>query len=476
MNTQLYCPDEARKSQVRAMVAAGDPTAPNGIDYLEVLDSDAPAGTPPQQTLLVHCFLPVTGRGVGNVRLDGGVRVRATKVLWAMPASAVPAGSLKDYLDATLPQPNRVLAVRTDRRGDFSTYRLRLIQSPLQPGEPPAGFDRLLSAVDFSFKVECPSDFDCKTTLVCPPPELPAPPIDYLAKDYASLRRLMVDRLAAIMPDWKERSPADGFVALVEVLAYAADQLSYFQDAVATEAYLGTARRRVSVRRHARLVDYRLHDGANARAWVCLAVTPGSAADGAALSAGTRLLSGRTGPDPRVPPDQLAAALVEGPTVFETLHAVTLKPSRTRIPLHTWGDPNCCLPEGATRAALVGSAAVSTCTPATCSSSRRSWAPKRPGSGRRPRAPPWVRLARSRWSAPTRSRQQVLDIAWHDDDALPFPCACARSRTGPAAAIRQRGVGQRRAGRPRPDRATRTAGPRRGARDRPYARTWHGED
>ena len=36
---------------------------------------------------------------------------------------------------------------------------------------------------------------------------------------------------------------------LVELLAYAGDQLSYYQDAVATEAYLGTARRRVSARR-----------------------------------------------------------------------------------------------------------------------------------------------------------------------------------------------------------------------------------
>ena len=67
------------------------------------------------------------------------------------------------------------------------------------------------------------------------------------------------------MPDWRERNPADLGVALVELLAYVGDHLSYRQDAVATEAYLGTARRRVSVRRHARLVDYRMHDGCNAR-------------------------------------------------------------------------------------------------------------------------------------------------------------------------------------------------------------------
>ena len=71
-----------------------------------------------------------------------------------------------------------------------------------------------------------------------------------------------------MLPDWKERNPADLGIALVELLAYVGDYLSYQQDAVATESYIGTARRRASVRRHARLVDYLMHDGSNARAWV----------------------------------------------------------------------------------------------------------------------------------------------------------------------------------------------------------------
>ena len=53
-------------------------------------------------------------------------------------------------------------------------------------------------------------------------------------------------------------------------MAYVGDYLSYYQDAVGTEAYLDTARQRISVRRHARLVDYRLHEGCNARAWLCV--------------------------------------------------------------------------------------------------------------------------------------------------------------------------------------------------------------
>jgi hypothetical protein len=79
----------------------------------------------------------------------------------------------------------------------------------------------------------------------CPPVERDDPPIDYTVKDYESFRRLMLDRIALVAPEWTERNPADLGVALVELVAYVADYLSYEQDAVATEAYLGTARRRV---------------------------------------------------------------------------------------------------------------------------------------------------------------------------------------------------------------------------------------
>jgi hypothetical protein len=77
----------------------------------------------------------------------------------------------------------------------------------------------------------------------------------------------MFDRLAITLPDWTEQHVPDVFVTLVELLAYIGDDLSYYEDAVATEAYLQTARQRISVRRHARLVDYRLHEGCHARAW-----------------------------------------------------------------------------------------------------------------------------------------------------------------------------------------------------------------
>ena len=89
------------------------------------------------------------------------------------------------------------------------------------------------------------------------------------------------------MPEWRERNAADLGIALVEVLAYVGDRLCYAQDAVATEAYLGTARRRASVRRHARLVDYAMHDGANARVWVQVRSTAPAPVDPPAPTTGS---------------------------------------------------------------------------------------------------------------------------------------------------------------------------------------------
>jgi hypothetical protein len=106
-----------------------------------------------------------------------------------------------------------------------------------------------------------------------------APELDYLTRDYAGFRRLILDRLAQLLPDWQERHLPDVGAALVDLLAYLGDHLSYYQDAVASEAYLGTARRRVSVRRHARLVDYPMHEGCNARAFVRVQVNCDLAVD-----------------------------------------------------------------------------------------------------------------------------------------------------------------------------------------------------
>jgi hypothetical protein len=422
---QLYCPDDTRRAELRV-------AGPNGIDYLEVL--------PSKRTLLVHCFRPLPALSATNVLLEGGVRVTPVKVVFAYPAPSLPPGLLDaddQAVVAALVSPDHVLAVRTDSSGDYSTYTLRLVFSPTLPDDPPAGFDPVLSDVPFSFKVDCPNHFDCRPRTLCVDPAPAAPRIDYLARDYASFRQLMLDRLTVTAPAWTERNPADTGVALVEVLAYAADRLSYYQDAVATEAYLGTARKRASVRRHARLVDYRMHDGLNARAWICLEVGP--AADGAELAAGTAILSGE-GAGPTIAPEAIADAVpADDAVVFETVEEITLRGACNAIPFHTWADPNCCLPRGATTATLRGAASDlglragavlvfeevlggESGLPVDADTTHRHAVrlTADPVERADPLLPP--------------GSQQVVDVAWGLADALPFPL-CLREFGGQGAAV-----------------------------------------
>ena len=150
------------------------------------------------------------------------------------------------------------------------------------------------------------------------------------------------------MPAWQERNPADVEVALVELLAYVGDHLSYFQDSAATEAYLGTARQRISVRRHARLLDYFMHDGCNARTWVCFDYPARTIC--CCRKAPNCSHAGRVG---RYHVSHRSiwpgCCREEKPEVFETLHAVTLQAARSEIKFYTWGDSDCCLPAGATQ-------------------------------------------------------------------------------------------------------------------------------
>ena len=154
--------------------------------------------------------------------------------------------------------------------------------------------------------------------------------------------------------------PVDLGVTLVELLAYVGDHLSYRQDAVATEATLQNARQRISARRHARLVDYVMHNGCNARAWVVATMKPGAAAS---IGAGVQLLTrvpALEGHAVVAPGDPLYhVALGQGAQVFETLgDPVALDSRLDGLRFHTWGGIACCLPKGATSATLIGDVAA----------------------------------------------------------------------------------------------------------------------
>jgi hypothetical protein len=304
----------------------------NGLDFVEVADD--------QRSIDLWFVGHAPDLAKENVRIDGGRRVTGIVV------TGVQRCGEED------PELDKCVRVFVDRPGDFSTYVLSIVESSegRPTDEPLEGFDPRLARLPFSFKVNCPSELDCAPVDSCPPPVLDEPDISYLAKDYASFRQLIFDRLSLVTPDWTERHVPDLGVTLVELLAYVGDYLSYYQDAVATEAYLETARLRISVRRHVRLVGYAMHDGCNARAWVCVEVgrpvelEPGQVA----FLAPRRELTG---------PVALLDADVDW-TVGETFEPVGqdtigLEPAHNEIRLWTWGDEECCLPAGATRATLV---------------------------------------------------------------------------------------------------------------------------
>ncbi|NOR40877.1 MAG: putative baseplate assembly protein, partial [Gammaproteobacteria bacterium] len=177
------CCDKNRRNEVLG-------SALNGIDYLEVLDDLSQPIVDRQRTLYVHFINNLaSGFSAENICIEGGERIRDIQVIL-------------DPVDN-----GKVLTVEVDQAGDFSIYTLRLITSDWDYS-PPAGIDPILAEVDFSFKVQCPSDFDCKEDRICLPEPPMTPPINYLAKDYASFRRLMIDRMALLMPQWQERNAA----------------------------------------------------------------------------------------------------------------------------------------------------------------------------------------------------------------------------------------------------------------------------
>lgn len=333
-----------RLTAVRKITGVDGRPLLNGIDYLEVATD--------QRTLQIYFIHPLPGTPQAvphnapaltaeNILITGDTRLRS------LPAEFVTA------LD-------NLLTVRVNLPGDLSGYTLQLVQSASHLNPPP-GFDSQLAKVDFVFRVEEFSDLDCQDDRTPPPDKpLPIPPIDYLSKDYASFRQLMLNRVTMTMPQWQERSPADIGVMLVELLAYAADHLSYYQDAVATETYLSTARKRVSVRRHARLLDYFVHNGRNARTWVTIQISadfdatllPGPAID--ANRPGTCLLT-HLAADPGLTDEQFETAVNSVTSlvqVFETMHDVTLYAAQNAIEIYAWGAAEYTLPKGATQATL----------------------------------------------------------------------------------------------------------------------------
>jgi hypothetical protein len=308
----------------------------NGIDYVEI--------DPADHAHLWIVFLravPAAGYGFpanpSSISIAGGVRIVGVQVVSAQVVA-----------------PDR-LELHVDRAGDHSPYVLTLAHPQLDPP---------LSQVAISFTATCPTDADCAPDDDCPPEAADEPLIDYLARDYSSFVRLLTDVAAARHGSFSDGNAADLAETVLELFAYTGDQLTYFQDAAATEAYLDTARERRSVRRHARLVDYRVHEGRNAAGWIALTVTSSGILPMATpllTRVSTPLAPNESAPgvlvdpkwlDPTQPDGFERNAALADVVVFETAHPQAVAPVNNEIQIHSWGNDDCALAIGTDEAWL----------------------------------------------------------------------------------------------------------------------------
>ena len=257
-----------------------DSTTLNGIDYVELKIIDA-------TTLYVH-FLNANSvqpllPAIVQANIAGGDRITGIVAQTIVDA---------DWSEDNDGRP--VLAVTVNKPGDFSNYTLTLTtDTPSSTGPagtfaPLPGLDPMYTSATFSFKILCPSDFDCApVSTCCAPDEPPLPAIDYTAKDFQSFKLALTDFSAQRYPSWQERSEADFGVMFMETLCALADELSYLQDRVASEAALLTATQRRSLVSMARLVDYEPDPAYSATTTVQCNVTGNVVPAGALISATT---------------------------------------------------------------------------------------------------------------------------------------------------------------------------------------------
>jgi hypothetical protein len=135
--------------------------------------------------------------------------------------------------------------------GDYSSYYLHVdYQHKIDP---------LFARQDFKFRPGC-FNTNCHPTGKHPA-AAEEPVIDYLARDFDSFKHLLLNAMRQRVPDWQPTSEADLDQVLIDLLAADADELCDYQDRIMNEAYFGRARKRVSLARHARLMDYHIHQG-----------------------------------------------------------------------------------------------------------------------------------------------------------------------------------------------------------------------
>ena len=272
---------------------------------------------------------PPSAAGIFAVR--GGHRIRG----------GMGQGEVRTVSAAAGPVPESVVLLM-EPIGDYSTYTLELVFDP-------ARIDPFFATLDFKFRPGCFTN-DCAPDWEPGRARPAVPVIDYLAKDYDSFRHTMIAAMMERVPGWQPSSEADVDQVLIDLFAAVADELSDYQDRVMNEAYLATTRSRISLARHARLMDYHIHQGQQSSTWAQVTVAAGTLP----FTLDDNLVAWSGGLDSAEKP------LEGGIATFATREAeldaddrTVLSPGFNRVDLHTWSGAEPALRVGATTADVV---------------------------------------------------------------------------------------------------------------------------
>ena len=85
----------------------------------------------------------------------------------------------------------------------------------------------------------------------------PASPVfDYSSRDYSAVYADLLARIPVYLPEWTSQSMNDFGIVMLQLFAYTADNLAYYLDRLAGEAFLATATQSSSIINLAAMLDY----------------------------------------------------------------------------------------------------------------------------------------------------------------------------------------------------------------------------
>jgi hypothetical protein len=256
--------------------------------------------------------------------INGGSRLRAGHGPGQVQVTSVQLGSTHSRL-----------RLRVEPIGDYSTYTLKIDTEAYD-------IDPVFARKDFKFRPGC-FNTNCAPFSSYEAP-LSEPVIDYLARDFESFKHVLINAMRTRVPNWQPTSEADLDQVLIDLIAADADDLADLQDRVMNEAYFGRARKRVSLARYARLMDYHIHQGNQAHTWLALNVSVDQTVGTPTKRFG--VWTGQTWQDPSA-------------VIFASTQAQDCFTDLNQLSLYTWSDVVTALDAGTTQADLVKTAGIS---------------------------------------------------------------------------------------------------------------------